>query len=388
MMEQEEKHNISKPRSNRKPGRSLTVVVMFFTAILLLCLVLLFWVSRRIDSLSGADTQIKLSGQGGFSCEYSEAQKLYPFGEGVLKVTNERISYLTLSGNEVYSADISYQNPQCVSYGVYAAVFDLNGYSFSVLTQDKLLFTVPTENQVKAVTISSTGLTAVITDNGDSYGDVILYDTAGNMISDWSSYNSGYPICCSFNDSSDELAISTLNTSGAVLVPYIRLFSITSADDGVHVADKSIYTTEDSTLFSSMYYCNNKLYCFTANSVYQIENDSLSQINFDFSAISHVDKVGNRLFIAYSDGVSQLNKLAVIDSSNTVLYNSDIGSVINAVSVTGDTYAISVDKRVFIYNSNGTVTNDFSVDEDIIRMNFISGNKLCVVSTGGVHTLN
>ena len=40
-----------------------------------------------------------------------------------------------------------------------------------------------------------------------------------------------------------------------------------------------------------------------------------------------------------------------------------------------------------ILKSEGFI-NDYSVDEDIIRMNFISGDKLCVVSTGGVHTVN
>ena len=74
-------------------------------------------------------------------------------------------------------------------------------------------------------------------------------------------------------------------------------------------------------------------------------------MNYDFSAIGFVKNVNGNLFVTYADGISQLNKLAVI-------------------------------------NSHGVITNDYSVDEDIIRMNFISGNKLCVVSTGGVHTIN
>ena len=60
---------------------------------------------------------------------------------------------------------------------------------------------------------------------------------------------------------------------------------------------------------------------------------------------------------------------------------------VNAVCTNGDLYAISVDKRIFIYRGS-TLTDDISVDEDILRMGFISGDKLCVVSSGGVHTVN
>ena len=35
----------------------------------------------------------------------------------------------------------------------------------------------------------------------------------------------------------------------------------------------------------------------------------------------------------------------------------------------------------------GSILNDFAVDEDVIRINFLAGNKLCVVSASGVHTI-
>ena len=68
--------------------KGLTVVVMIFATLLIISIGLIFVVSRKIDSMAGADAQIKLSAQGGFTCEYSEAQKLYPYGDGVIKVTS------------------------------------------------------------------------------------------------------------------------------------------------------------------------------------------------------------------------------------------------------------------------------------------------------------
>ncbi len=368
--------------------KSLTVAVTIFATLLIVSVVLIILVSKKIDSMAGADAQIKLSAQGGFSCEYSEAQKLYPYGDGVIKVTTERIAYLTLSGSEVFSHSISYQNPQCITYDNNVAVFDRDGYSFTILNQDGVLFSKPTENPVKAVHMSDNGYVAVICGSSDSFGDVAIYDSTGEQLAVWTSYNSGFPVCCAFNSDASLIAVSTINTSGAVIIPYVRVFSLNKTSKGYDVVDNAVYTTDDNVIFASLCYVGNKLCCFTSNALYEVKDDKLSKMNYDFSAIGFVKNVGNNLFITYSDGISQLNKLAVINSNDSMIYNSNIGAKIICVAQNRNYYAISVDRRVFIYNTSGTITNDYSVDEDIIRMEFLSGNKLCVVSTGGVHTIN
>ena len=384
-----------KPAAKKKDGslsqtvirRGLTIAVMIFATLLIVSIALIIVVSKKIDSMSGADAQIKLSAQGGFTCEYSEAQKLYPYGDGVIKVTSERIAYLNLSGSEIFSQTISYQNPQCVTFGDNVAVFDRDGYSFTILDQGGVWYSKPTTNPIKSVQMSDNGFIAVISGTSDSFGEVSLYDKNGNMIAVWTSYNSGFPVCCAFNSDSTRLAVSTINTSGAVIVPLIRVFSINKTAKGYEVEDDAVFTTDDSVIFASICYVGNKLCCFTSNALYEVKDGILTQMNFDFSAIGYVKKIGNNLFVTYSDGISQLNKLAIINSSDSVIYNSNIGSNIICVAQGNGYYAINVDRRVFVYNSSGVITNDYSVDEDIIRMNFLSGNKLCVVSTGGVHTI-
>ena len=391
-----EKKVNDKPAAESKEGsisqavirRGLTIAVMIFTTLLIISIALIFVVSKKIDSMSGADAQIKLSAQGGFNCEYSEAQKLYPYGDGVIKVTSERIAYLNLSGSEIFSHTVSYQNPQCMTFGDLVTVFDRDGYNFTVLDKDGVWYSKPTTNPIKAVQMSDDGFTAVLSGSNDSFGDVTLYDKDGNQLAVWTSYNSGFPVCCAFNSDSTLLAVSTINTSGAVIVPYVRVFSITKTNKGYEVDDYAVYTTNDSVIFASVCYVGNKLCCFTSNALYEVKDENLSRMNFDFSAIGYVKKVSNNLFITYADGISQLNKLAIINSSDSVIYNSNIGVNIICVAQGNGYYAINVDRRVFIYNASGVITNDYSVDEDIIRMNFLSGNKLCVVSTGGVHTIN
>lgn len=205
-----EKKVKEKPAAEKKDGsisqsvirKGLTIAVMIFATLLIISIALIFVVSKKIDSMAGADAQIKLSAQGGFTCEYSEAQKLYPYGDGVIKVTSERIAYLNLSGSEIFSHTVSYQNPQCVTFGDFVTVFDRDGYSFTVLDKDGVWYSKPTTNPIKAVQMSDDGFTAVISGNNDSFGDVSLYDKDGNQIAVWTSYNSGFPVCCAFNQNS------------------------------------------------------------------------------------------------------------------------------------------------------------------------------------------
>lgn len=63
--------NDSKPSEKKNEGgisqsmirKGLTIAVMIFAALLIISISLIFVVSQKIDSMSGADAQIKLSAQ-------------------------------------------------------------------------------------------------------------------------------------------------------------------------------------------------------------------------------------------------------------------------------------------------------------------------------------
>lgn len=361
---------------------------MVFTAVLIISLVLLYFVARHEKSLAGAEQHIKLSAQGGFNCEYSEAQKLYPFGDGVMKVTGERIAYITLSGNEIYSLGINYQNPACITNDEYCLVYDQNGYSFNLLNKEGSIYSAPMTNQIKSGSISRGGFVAIITSDEQSYGNLFVFDDKGNTISQWTSNNSGYPLSASFNGDSSKVAVTTVNTTGASTVPYIRIFDIFKTDLGLTMQDNSFYTTDTNDVLSTCFFIKDSLYAFSSSKLFKVSGDKLATVNLDFSLADYSLLVGDHIFLVYSEGVEQINKLAVINHNDKIVYSSDIGSQVNCVCSGRGVFAISVDDRIFVYNESGSVIGDVSVDQDILRMGFVSGKDLCVVSTGGVHTIN
>ena len=179
-----------------------------------------------------------------------------------------------------------------------------------------------------------------------------------------------------------------MNTTGAVVVPYVRVFDIIKTDRGYTVEDNSFYTTETSDILATCFFLDNSLYSFSSTKLYKVQTDSMTPLDLKFSVANYSLLSGNRIFLVYSDGIEQMNKLAIIDHNDKIIYSSDIGSQVHCVCAGKGLFAISVDNRIFVYNQNGTVIGDISVDEDILRMGFLTGNSLCVVSTGGVHTVN
>ena len=379
---------MSKDGKQSSIDRKLRFTVIGFIALLLVAVVLLVLVAKNEEDSKGAERYIQLSGQTGFNCEYAEAQKLYAFGEGVLKVTKERVAYLTLSGNEVFSANVSYSNPQCFINNDNCVVFDNDGYGFIVMSTDRVIYEKPTENKIQSAILSDSGLCAVITDSPDAYGEVILYNSEGGQISRWSSYNSGYPICGAFSDDERYFALTTLNTTGAVYKPYVRIFSIDYDNTNISASDYAVFSLDETQVLSYTAYIGDKLFAFCTDTVYTVSNDALVPLRDTFGTINYARVVDDVIFVVYSDGVDQLNKLMILNAGGDVIYDSEVGSDVNAIASSADMYALSIDDRILVFNSNGNVVSDISVDEDIIRIGFTENNRLVVVSTGGVHTVN
>lgn len=365
----------------------LIVAMIIFLLIIIAASVLLYFISKKQSSLEGADSSVRLSAQSGFSCEFAEAQKFYPFGDGVLKVTNDRVAYLTLSGNEAYSYSVSYTNPFCVFGKDQVLVGDLDGYAFSMYDLEHQIYAKSTADKVKGATVSDDGFASVILDSEDAYGQILIATPEGDYVSNkWISRDSGYPVSVKFNNDSSVLAITTLNTNGAVLEPFVKLLSISKDNNKYVASDYAIFSTDKNDILSSIVYCGDRFLIFGSDSAYTVVGDSFSALNVSYASINYVFGVDDNLFIIYSDGVGQVNKLAVIDSKNNIVYDSLLGTAVNAFNVVKDKCVISVDRRVFVFGSNGDVISDISVDEDILRVGFVGNDKITVVSTSGVHT--
>ena len=149
-----------------------------------------------------------------------------------------------------------------------------------------------------------------------------------------------------------------------------------------------MYSVDESEVLSTLCFIKDRFLTFSSDSAYSVSDEGVSKLELEFGSFSYCFTVANNLFIIYSDGVGRVNKLAVIDSNNNIVYDSLLGSTVNAYGIGTDRAVISVDRRIFVFGNDGNVISDISVDEDVLKVGFIGSDKILVVSTSGVHTYN
>lgn len=377
-------------RSGR--SRSLLPLLVFFIFLLVLASgVLVFLIRGHIAASSVPNTEQGVIAQGGFSCEYSEAQKLYPFSNGVLKVTSSRISYLSMSGTEVYGVDIAMDNPFCVIRDEYALIADSGGFFSVLLNKTGVIYQRQLDGAIRYATVSPEGYAAYILDKTDTKGSVYLVDPAAKFISEWQSVESGYPISLSFSPSEDLLNIALVDTDGSAMQPHLKQLSLKQAADGtITTKDFALYTPTSSEVLSVISYVGQDTTVLAGISdIESFSNGSVKKISQSYGQILSIfhDNSG-KTFVVFSDGVGQEIRLEALDESLVRGNSIALGSTFVDAAVSNNRIIVAVDQKVLVINSSTlTVERTIEMDQSILRVSFSSDGNLIIVSADGVRSI-
>ena len=383
----EKKNTKSTNEKSHKYATPLLVVL----CILMACvtIVLVYMIRNHIEAKTGAKEQLRLSAIAGFDCEYTEAQQLYPFKNGLLKVTSTRIAYLSISGNEIYSVNVEMDNPVCVMAGDYAMVADTNGFLCSVFSEDGLVYYKHMTGKVGNLALAPSGMSAVVFDDGKSFGTVYIMDNDGTFLAQWSSYESGYPISLAFSPDESLLSVSLVDTDGSQMVPHLKQFSIPKDRSYDRPTEYAFYSPEVSDIMPLMAYLNNELVAIAGISdVAIVGNGTCNMVLPPFPCITSIFPYNDGYAVIFSDGVEQPLRLAIFDQSGTQKSEIPLGNEIFATDIAGGDALIAVDEKIMLIDlSNGKVESTIPVDEPIIRAAFFGSKNICVVTSAGVREI-
>ena len=369
----------------------MPLLVFFIFLLVLASGVLVFLIRGHIAASSVPNTEQGVIAQGGFSCEYSEAQKLYPFSNGVLKVTSSRISYLSMSGTEVYGVDIAMDNPFCVIRDEYALVADAGGFFSVLLNNTGVIYQRQMDGAIRYATVSPNGYAAYILDKTDTKGSVYLVDPTAKFISEWQSVESGYPISLSFSPSEDLLNIALVDTDGSAMQPHLKQLSLKQGADGtVTTKDFALYTPNSSEVLSVISYVGQDTTVLAGISdIESFSNGSVKKISQSYGQILSIfhDNSG-KTFVVFSDGVGQEIRLEALDESLVRGNSIALGSTFVDASVLNNRIIVAVDQKVLVINSSTlTVERTIEMDQSILRVSFSSDGNLIIVSADGVRSI-
>jgi hypothetical protein len=378
-------------RRKRHPKRRslFPVVILLIIMLMVSSGVLVFLVRNHIEASSGVESVTKISAQGGFSVEYSEAQKLYPYSDGVLKVTATRAAFLSMDGSEIYGVDIEMENPFCVINGDYALVADAGGYFCILLSPEGLIYKQQMTGAISFGALSSDGLAAVIMEQQGKKGSVSVMDKAGASLLQWNSVESGYPVSVEFSPDQTVLDISLIDTDGSTMIPHLKQIRLPSSTNNNKAEDLAIYTPEITTILPSICYIGQDMPVLAGISdIIGFSGGQTKTLDKKFGQIISVFSVDNGLAVIYTDGVGQEIKLEYLTSSFTRGSSLVLGnSFIDADSRNGKIVVAADDKIMLIDAATLNIDKSVTVDQEVIRVGFEGNGKVLVITADSVREI-
>lgn len=376
-----------KAKLTHKYSTPLLVALCIILAVV--TIVLVYMIRNHMEAKDGAKEQLRLSAIAGFDCEYSEAQQLYPFQSGLLKVSNKRVAYLSISGNEIYSVDLETASPICIQNGPYAMVADTEGFLCALFSEEGMVYKTHMTGKIGNVALAPSGLSAVIIDDADSFGSVYIMEKDSTFLAKWSSYESGYPLSLAFSPDESTLSVSLVDTDGSQMIPHMKQFSIPKDRTTARPSEYAYYTPISSDIMPILaYLSNDKVAIAGISDVAIAGNGECNAVTPGFPCVSSMMSFDGGYAVVYSDGIDQPFRLASYNSNGSKIGEVDLGNDVLNFDVSGSMALFAVDEKILLIDlSSARVTSSLGIDEPVLRISFFGTKNVCVVTSAGVREI-
>jgi len=367
----------------------LPLLIFFIVALMASSGVLIYLLRNHLEASVGVETTTRLSAQDGFDCEYSEAQKLYPFSDGVLKVTATRAAYLSMTGTEIYGVDIKMDNPFCVVSDNFALVADSGGYFCVLLDETGLIYEKQMTGAISFGTLSSDGYVGLIMEEPSTKGAVYLLDPSGKFLAQWNSVESGYPVSISFSPDQSYVDIALVDTDGSSIQPYLKQIGLPTVADDRKPKELALYTPDVSAILSSISYIGNSRTVLAGISdIMVFSGDEVDTMSSTYEQIFSVISAGDGIVVIYSDGLGQEIRMeylgAGFEHGNSIVIGN---TFIDAKAKDGKVVIAVDDKIVLVDAVSLDIKKSITVDQEILKIGFKQDGTVVAVTADSVREL-
>ena len=373
------------PRPPRRSKASLITLIML--AFLLLAAAVALAVSMPEETIL-PDTSVPLAtvavSDAGFDSDPVEAQKLYPFGQGVVKLTNNRLSYLAIDGSEVYAVEIDMASPYASIGGNRLVAADREGPSFVVIDETGILFKGSQEGRVVGISQHQDKLLALVEDRHNSTGVVSVLDGAtGQLQYECHFPESGYVLQTAFTPDGSSFDVVLANTDHAAVKTLIKRF----AADGEASGQRLL--TEDGLFPALLYDLSGEPVLASDNRLIGLAYDR-EDLRFatDLAKIEAVVATEAGPVVLASDRLGGKLGLYTLGSDGSLGIRVEVGEAATPLTVDGTRVALGSGTRVLVYDAKASqMVLDSNLAEDIVRVGFAGPDSLTLVTAGGVRRI-
>lgn len=373
---------MNRRKENKKQQGRASLIIMITLAFLLMAGVVIL-VRQLPDDGREFETQASSDALAlsGFSCDSAEAESFYPFMDGIIRLTNERVTWLDILGAERVSADIRFATPYALSQPPFFLVADRDGTGYMMLTPDGVLYEGHLNGSVKGAAISKDGLVALVQDQENSTGIVTMLEAqTGRVLYDCHFPQSGYVLSVDFTHDGQFFDVSLVNTDGSALQPVIKRFQTDGTVYGQLLPDLAelypflIHSSRD-----------HPILCGARNVValsYGQGDPLWSQEYFSIEALSSGT---DSLWITARERQNENLALYRVDSAGQETRVLDIGPSAVGPVVSEEYVVVASGSRLLVLDrSSNQLFDEKTLPGDIIRIG-LSGNHAILVTMNGVY---
>jgi hypothetical protein len=372
---------ISHRERQQKPKIGLIVLVTLAFSIMVVSVILAIKFPVDDSWKNPNDTDINNPALSGFVCDATEAQMLYPMGNGLVKVSRNRISYLNLKGTEIFGEIVNMESPICRISEDKALIADTNGVTYMALDTTHVLFSSTAQNTLDYGSINKDGNIVLLMDEPGVKGVARVLKADGQGLFAWKSAQSGYILAGQVSPDSKYTDISIINTDGAATQPIFKRFGM----KGEAVAQ---YMPKTEEIMPVIIYDsdNNPVICGQSNVV--AYDNTKEKYHLTFSKIYTVASSNRGIVLVAKRNSNEIPKLYLIDIDGEISGGIALSEEVTPIAVNGDiaivgsgnsVVSVSLDKMKEISRTPVSATT--------VRVAFsTSSNRAIVVARDGVTT--
>lgn len=313
-----------------------------------------------------------------YPCDATEAQKLYPLENGLVKVSKDRISYISLTGVEKFGETVSMEIPVCRVSGEYALVTDTGGTSYTLLNSSGILYSSGAGSTIDFGYINSEGYAVIVYDKPGIKGVAKIIAPDGTGVFAWESAESGYILSAYISPDSESVDVSIYNTDSVEPFPVLKQFTLAGEVIGQYSPD----TTQ---MLPVIVYCgNNPVMCGASDIIALIGNKEA--YHKQFFKVYSIAASGSSILAVAKNSAGDTPMLYRISADGSLSNGILLSEEVTPVAVYGNTAVVGSGTSVVCIDvQKMKVVSRVTLNSSVLRVGLAqSGSMVIAVAGDGV----
>ncbi len=372
--QRENRRRAKKNAKNQKIRKTLLIIALAASAVLLIMNVSEINFSRFGNMLSGKD--------GGISAAVSDENK-FPLsiesGENtVVTAINGKLAVLTEDSYSVinpadakilFNDEHGYANPVISISGGYSVIVDQGSNVYRLDSTTESIYENSSDGQILCADVSDTGAVALATVGGIQKSNVSVYGKSLNRRLDYD-ISGGYVTSLAIDNRGKSVAFAVVSSENARLKTTVYTMSVSDT------APESEFVYDGSAVFN-LHFASHSLYVVGEDFVSVISPQGEETFVYEQGSISTVSYCYNpadNLIIGYGEySGASVNKLSYIKQTGKIKAQADIEAEIKDVTASGTTMTALTSSEIISFRlSNGKEKERINADDSYYEIQQMS----------------